>query len=166
LTATPAPDQLEDVARSLLQAADREGVRIAVAESCTGGLLAALLTDVEGLSHIFDRGFVTYSEVAKTDVLGLDPEHLKTEGAVSEWVAREMAKGALERSKASLAVAITGYAGPGEGEEGLVHTATARRRRHTIDILHHEAHYGSVGRAEIRARAAREALSLMRDALA
>jgi nicotinamide-nucleotide amidase len=161
---TPAPDALDRLAASVLKQAKGRGLRIATAESCTGGLLAALLTDIEGMSHVFDRGFVVYSEEAKTELLGLDPVQLEREGAVSEWAARAMAGGALSRSKADIALAITGFAGPGaeDEEEGLVHMAAARRGG---PIIHREAHYGPRGRAEIRARAAKDALGLMTAAI-
>jgi nicotinamide-nucleotide amidase len=163
---TPAPDELDRLAASALRQAEAAGLRIATAESCTGGLLSALLTDIEGLSHIFDRGFVVYAEKAKVELLGLDREKLKREGAVSKWAARAMAAGALTLSHADIAIAITGYAGPGEGEEGLVHIAVARRGETSSADWHREKHYGSVGRAGIRARAAADALSLLRSVIA
>jgi nicotinamide-nucleotide amidase len=157
---TPAPDDLDRLAASVLKQAKGRGFRIATAESCTGGLLAALLTDIEGISHVFDCGFVVYSEDAKIELLGLDPAQLEGEGPVSEWAARAMAKGALSRSKADIALAITGFAGPGaeDEEEGLVHMAAARREG---PVIHREAHYGACGRADIRARTAKDALDLM-----
>ena len=95
-----------------------KGLTIATAESCTGGMLAALLTDIEGAGRAFDRGFVTYSKGSKTELLGIDPELLERNDAVSETVARAMAEGALKRSEADIAISITGFAGPGApGEE-------------------------------------------------
>src|SRR5262249_45283856 len=141
-------------------------LRVATAESCTGGLLSALLTDIEGLSHVFERGFVVYAEEAKADLLGLDRRKLEQEGAVSEWAARAMAAGALDHSGADIAVAITGFAGPGEGEEGLVHIAAARRGKPRHAIRHCERRYGPIGRADIRARAAADAISLLNSIVA
>ncbi|MFZ1512267.1 MAG: CinA family protein, partial [Tabrizicola sp.] len=100
----------------LLARARGRGLRIATAESCTGGMVAVALTDVAGSSDVFERGFVTYSNAAKIEVLGVGPETLEAHGAVSEAVAREMAEGALARSRADLAVSITGIAGPGGSE--------------------------------------------------
>ena len=105
-------DHLTAVAR-LLDLARAQGVILATAESCTGGLIAGAITDVAGSSDVFDRGFVTYSNAAKIDMLGVRAETLKTHGAVSEAVALEMAAGALDRSRATLAVSVTGIAGPG-----------------------------------------------------
>src|SRR6059058_2400045 len=101
---------------------------IATAESCTGGMLAALLTDIQGASHGFDRGFVTYTKESKTQLLGIEPSLLDQNDAVSEVVARAMAEGALKRSSADIAIGVTGFAGPaGPGkEEGLVHFGLAR----------------------------------------
>jgi nicotinamide-nucleotide amidase len=161
MSETPAPDHLDRLAASALKAAEACGLSIATAESCTGGLVAALLTDIDGLSHAFERGFVAYAEQAKVEMLGLAPQKLKQEGAVSRWAARAMAEGALEHSQADLAVAITGYAGPGDGEEGLVHIAVARKGSAFPDIHHRERHYGPRGRVEIRARAAEDALLLL-----
>lgn len=126
--------------------------------------MAALLTDVPGLSHVFERGFVVYSKDAKCDLLGVARERVETCGAVSETVAREMAQGALRRSKADIVLAITGFAGPGDDdeEEGLVHFACARRNGQTC---HREEHFGPIGRQGVRIEALRTALSLMEDAL-
>ncbi len=165
MSETPAPDHLDRLAASALKAAGARGFSLATAESCTGGLLAALLTDVDGLSHAFERGFVVYAEEAKVDVLGLSPENLKQEGAVSRWAACAMAEGALAHSKADIAVAVTGYAGPGDGEEGLIHIAVAQRDAAGPDTHHLERHYGPKGRIEIRARAAEDALLLLCSAI-
>ena len=104
---------------------------LATAESCTGGLIAATITDIPGASDVFDRGFVTYSNAAKTAMLGVHPSLIEAHGAVSEEVARSMAAGAIANSTADLAVAVTGIAGPGGGSAakpvGLVHIAAARR---------------------------------------
>ena len=128
-TLEPAlPDHLDAQAERLMhRMCDREWT-VATAESCTGGMLAALLTDIEGAGHGFDRGFVTYTKEAKADLLGIERELLDHNDAVSEVVARAMAEGALQRSQADVAIAVTGFAGPaGPGcEEGLVHFALAR----------------------------------------
>lgn len=158
------PADVEATARSLLdQACDRE-ITLATAESCTGGLLAALLTDVEGCSHVFERGFVAYSKEAKSDMLGVPAALIDEEGAVSKAVALAMAEGALARSAADIVVAVTGFAGAGgSGDEaGLVHFACIRRGR---DPVHREEHFGDRGRAVIRVETARVALAMMADAL-
>ena len=129
-TLEPAlPDDLDERAERLMHAVCDRKWTVATAESCTGGMLAALLTDIEGASHGFDRGFVTYSTESKSELLGIDPDLLEKNEAVSEAVARAMAEGALNRSKAKVALGVTGFAGPaGDGcEEGLVHMALARR---------------------------------------
>jgi len=152
-------------ARALLAAARAGGLRIATAESCTGGLVAAALTDVPGSSDVFDRGFVTYSNPAKTAMLGVPEETLAEHGAVSEPVARAMAEGALARSQAGLAVAITGVAGPGASEakpEGLVWFAVAT----AAGVAAERRDFGPVGRAEVRRRSVETALELSLRALA
>ncbi|HYX93336.1 MAG TPA: CinA family protein [Myxococcaceae bacterium] len=125
------PDALLDQARALLSHCRSAGLKLAVAESCTGGLLCACLTEIPGSSDVFDRGFVAYSYAAKTDLLGVPKLLVEQHGAVSEQVARAMAEGALARSAADVAVAVTGIAGPGGGTPekpvGLVHFAAARR---------------------------------------
>jgi len=137
---------------------------IATAESCTGGMLAALLTDIEGAGHGFERGFVTYTKEAKSDLLGIPRELLDDNDAVSETVARAMAEGALARSRADLALAVTGFAGPaGENcEEGLVHFALARRNGNTV---HREAHFGAIGRGPVRVRSLKTMLEMLEDAV-
>ena len=123
------PSDVAEKAERLLALCRTRGMRVATAESCTGGLIAACLTDIAGSSDVVDRGFVTYANEAKRDLLGVPEELLMRVGAVSEEVARAMAAGALERSDAHLAVAVTGIAGPGGGTEskpvGLVHHACA-----------------------------------------
>lgn len=152
-------------ASAVLEACRSRGWRVATAESCTGGLVAALLTEVAGSSDVFERGFVTYANEAKADMLGVDPGAIAAHGAVSEPVARAMAEGAVARSRANLAVAITGVAGPGGGTTakpvGLVHLALARRGGPT---LHLERRYGDLARAEVRERAAADALALLFEA--
>ncbi|WP_210529291.1 CinA family protein [Rubellimicrobium arenae] len=159
------PKPLEDAITRILQKACDADLALATAESCTGGLLASLLTDVEGCSHAFERGFVVYTEDAKTQMLGVSPEMLEEHTAVSEPVARAMAEGALEHSPADIAVAITGYAGPAgeEAEEGLVHFACARRGR---DTIHREAHYGAIGRGGVRLKCLMTATEMIEEMLA
>jgi nicotinamide-nucleotide amidase len=153
---TPA---LEDQAADLLRAAESRKLRIVAAESCTGGALAALLTDVEGLSHVFERCYVSYSAEAKQQDLGVDASLIAREGAVSKAVAEAMASGALARSHADLAVAITGNAGPAgpNDEPGLVFLCAAAggRRRHE------EHHFGNLGRSEVRIRTLEAAIGLL-----
>ncbi|MCC5974297.1 MAG: CinA family protein [Rubellimicrobium sp.] len=151
-------------AQTLLARARAAGLRIATAESCTGGLVAGAITDVPGSSDIFDRGFVTYSNAAKTAMLGVTPETLATHGAVSEAVAREMAAGALAASDAQIAVAITGIAGPGGSEhkpEGRVCfglATTAGTRAETVE-------FGPLGRDAVRAASVARALDLLIEAV-
>jgi len=129
-TLEPAlPDHLDEQAERLMHRLCDRGLTIATAESCTGGMLAALLTDIEGAGRGFDRGFVTYTKDAKAGQLVIEPSLLDHNDAVSEVVARAMAEGALKRSRADIAIGVTGFAGPGGpgDEEGLVHVALARR---------------------------------------
>ncbi|MBA3527532.1 MAG: CinA family protein [Sphingomonas sp.] len=139
-------------------------LKVATAESCTGGMFAALLTDIEGCGHGFDRGFVTYAREAKSQLLGIEPELLECNEAVSEPVARAMAQGALARSQADLALGVTGFAGPaGNGcEEGLVHFALARKGGETI---HRVEHYGALGRGPVRVQSMRTMLDMLEQAL-
>ncbi|MCP8938179.1 nicotinamide-nucleotide amidohydrolase family protein [Alsobacter sp. SYSU M60028] len=141
------------------------GLRVATAESCTGGLVAGALTAVAGSSDVVERGFVTYSNESKTELLGVPAALIAAHGAVSEAVARAMAEGAVARSRADVAVAITGIAGPGGGSDakpvGLVHLAAARRGGATI---HLERRYGDLGRAGIREAAVADALDLLEKA--
>jgi nicotinamide-nucleotide amidase len=138
---------------------------LATAESCTGGMVAAALTDIPGASDVVDRGFVTYSNEAKTEMLGVPAGLIAAHGAVSEPVARAMADGALARSRAAVAVAITGVAGPGASErkpEGRVHFAAALRGGPT---RHLRRDYGAIGRAGVRARSTEDALQLLLELL-
>ena len=148
-------------AEQLLDRFRADGLRLATAESCTGGLIAAALTEVPGSSDVVDRGFVTYSNEAKRELLGVPEALLAEHGAVSEPVARAMAEGALARSVSDVAVAVTGVAGPGGGSAakpvGLVHLAAARRGGPT---LHQEQRFGDVGRREIRVLTVEAALAL------
>lgn len=153
------------LAQDIVTAYTARGWMIATAESCTGGLVAAALTDVAGSSDVFERGFVTYSNAAKQDLLGVLEETLAAHGAVSEDVAREMAEGALARSAVDLAVSVTGIAGPGGSEhkpEGRVCFGLARKGRATFVET---VEFGARGRAKVRAAARDHALALLAGAL-
>ncbi|MFD1795686.1 CinA family protein [Paracoccus aurantiacus] len=155
---------MSDAAR-VLEAARQRGVMIATAESCTGGLIAGALTEIAGSSDVFDRGFVTYSNAAKQQMLGIRADTLATHGAVSEAVAAEMAAGALARSDARLAVAVTGIAGPGGSEhkpEGRVCFGIADEDGVATETVE----FGAVGRAGVRAATVAHALRLLLDRLA
>lgn len=150
----------------LLAQARYWGLRIATAESCTGGMVAAALTDIPGSSDVVERGFVTYSNAAKKQMLGVREATLAAHGAVSEQVALEMAEGALAHSEADLAVAITGIAGPGGSEfkpEGRVCFALARAGQPTFCQT---VEFGAKGRARVRKAATDHALELLAAALA
>jgi nicotinamide-nucleotide amidase len=160
-----SPDLIEDAGRLIAMMRSRT-IKLATAESCTGGLIAAVLTEVPGASDVLDRGFVTYSNAAKVGMLGVDFDLIMQHGAVSAEVVRAMAEGALRCSAADVAVAVTGIAGPGGGTAekpvGLVHLAFAplppgRGLR--------VCRFGDIGRTEIRLATVREAFSLMREAL-
>ena len=164
-TLEPAlPDQLDEQAERLMHQLCDAGLTIATAESCTGGMLAALLTDIEGAGHGFDRGFVTYTKDAKAEQLGIVRAVLDKNDAVSEIVARAMAEGALNRSKADIAIGVTGFAGPGgpDQEEGLVHFALARRGKPT---LHRADHFGAIGRGAVRVKSLEAMLEMLEQAL-
>jgi nicotinamide-nucleotide amidase len=139
---------------------------LVTAESCTGGLIAAAITEIPGSSDVLERGYVTYSNPAKQTNLGVPPETIERYGAVSEQVARAMAEGALANSKAAVSVSVTGIAGPDGGSAekpvGLVHLAAARRGGPTI---HKEMRFGSPGRGEVRRRSVLTALALLNDLL-
>lgn len=153
------------IAREILDAAKAQGVMIATAESCTGGMVAAALTDIAGSSVVFERGFVTYTNRAKIEMLGVFPDTLAAHGAVSEQVAREMAEGALAHSGAALAVSITGIAGPGGSEhkpEGRVCFGLAQAGRMTGTETRE---FGAPGRDMVRAHARDHALGLLLRAL-
>jgi nicotinamide-nucleotide amidase len=163
-TLEPAlPQDLDRLAERWMRALCERGLKVATAESCTGGLLASLLTDIEGCGHGFDRGFVTYSKEAKAELLGIERSLLDQNDAVSEAVARAMAEGALKRSGADIAISVTGFAGPaGDGkEEGLVHfaLATPAASRHRVE------HFGAKGRGPIRIAALRVMLEMLDQAL-
>ena len=160
----PLPKDIDRLAQRLLRDACDRQVLLATAESCTGGLLASLLTDIPGLSLAFERGFVTYTDSAKHQMLGVPRRVLETDGAVSEASARAMAEGAITFSNADLAVSITGFTEGGPGQPaGLVHFACARRGGAT---LHRRETFGDVGRADVRLAALRVALKMMTDCLA
>jgi len=157
-TLSPAlPRDIEQLALDVLHRAVAARVTLATAESCTGGLLASLLTDVEGAGRCFDRAFITYTDDSKVDMLGVDRGILDREGAVSREAAEAMVCGALARSQANLAVAITGFAGAGApGEEaGLVFVGASRRSGQPHVTEHH---FGDIGRGEVRLKALRVAL--------
>ncbi|WP_306110504.1 MULTISPECIES: CinA family protein [Roseovarius] len=148
-------------AEAVLNAAKAAGLMVATAESCTGGMVAAALTDIAGSSAVVERGFVTYSNTAKQQMLGVRADTLEAHGAVSEEIAREMAEGALDHSEADVAVSITGIAGPGGSEhkpEGRVCFGLARVGRVTqVETVE----FGALGRAEVRAQARDHALDLL-----
>lgn len=159
-------DDLLSRAAALLDAYRRRGMKLATAESCTGGLVAALLTEIAGSSDVVERGFVTYSNEAKQELLGVTAPTLAAYGAVSEQTAREMAAGTLRNSRADVAVSVTGIAGPGGGSElkpvGLVHFACAGPGDRLVAV---ERRFGDLGRSQIRLAAVREALGLLAAAV-
>ena len=156
-------DQLRAAAVAVLHICRERKLLVATAESCTGGLVAACLTEIPGSSDVVDRGFVTYSNEAKQETLGVPAEILREHGAVSGATAEAMAQGAIAHSRAGLAVSITGVAGPGGGTPrkpvGLVHFGGATRDGR---LMHREQRYGDIGRSEIRRLAVLEALDLLR----
>lgn len=148
-------------AETLLDHARRAGVKIATAESCTGGLIAGALTEVPGSSDVVDRGFVTYSNAAKITMLGIAAATLEAHGAVSEHIAAEMALGALERSDADITVSVTGIAGPGGSEhkpEGRVCFGIARTGEPVFTMT---VEFGALGRSQVRKETVRHALALL-----
>jgi nicotinamide-nucleotide amidase len=155
-------DAVLHLAQSVLAEARGKRQMIATAESCTGGLIAAALTEIPGSSDVLDRGFVTYTNLAKTQMLGVPETLIARHGAVSEEVARAMAEGALAHSHADLAVSCTGIAGPGGATRGkpvgLVHLAAARKDETT---LHEECRFGTIGRDAVRMKAVENALKLL-----
>ncbi len=155
------PDDIEAQAAAVIAAASRRGWTVATAESCTGGLIAGALTAVAGSSAVVDRGFVTYSNAAKSEMLGVPGELIDTHGAVSEPVARAMATGARAKAGVTLAVSVTGIAGPGGGSGekpvGLVHFGCA-----TPDgVVHDRRLFGDIGREAVRLESVRVALGLL-----
>lgn len=160
------PAELTNRAARLLERLRERNLMLATAESCTGGLIAGLLTEIPGSSDVVDRGFVTYSNAAKTDMLGVPADLIGRHGAVSEEVARAMAEGALAHSQAHISVAVTGIAGPGGGSAekpvGLVHLAAAQAGG---AVLHREIRLGDIGRTSIRIETVGAALNLIEHLL-
>jgi nicotinamide-nucleotide amidase len=158
--------EIMDLAIDVLSACRERGELIATAESCTGGLVAGALTAIPGASDVFERGFVTYSNASKSEMLGVPVWLIERHGAVSEDVARAMAGGALTHSHANLAVAVTGIAGPDGGTAekpvGLVHFAAGRRDQ---PIVHERVLFGDLGRGEVQRRSVQQALKLLRSLL-
>src|SRR5215475_3988821 len=159
-------DALLEEARDLLEKARAKRLHIVTAESCTGGLIAGLLTEIPGSSDVVERGFVTYSNEAKEELLDVSPSLLETHGAVSEPVARAMAQGALKHARAERSIAVTGIAGPGGGTPskpvGLVYIAVARPEG---DVMVREYRFGDIGRDKVRLATVEKALGLLRDSL-
>ncbi len=151
-------------AKDLVERASAAGIVIATAESCTGGMISAAITDVTGSSRVLDRGFVTYSNAAKMDMLGVFAETLETHGAVSEQVAAEMAAGALKHSNATLTVSVTGIAGPGGSDfkpEGRVCFGIATQN----SVETQQIDFGPLGRAGVRSATVTHALELLMQKL-
>jgi nicotinamide-nucleotide amidase len=159
-----ADAQTQAAAIALLDICKARKLMVATAESCTGGLVAGALTDIAGSSAVVDRGFVTYTNEAKQQMLGVPAETLQAHGAVSRQTAEAMAKGVLQHSPADLAVSITGIAGPGGGTAekpvGLVHFAAAARIGR---LIHRERRFGDIGRAEVRRLSVLEALAMLTE---
>lgn len=158
------PADIEQKAQAIITDFTARGLKLATAESCTGGLIAGALTEIAGSSSVVDRGFVTYSNDAKIAMLGVRPETLAAHGAVSRETALEMARGAVSHSAADIAVAVTGIAGPSGGSAekpvGLVHLAAAGRNG---ALLHREMRYGDLGRDGVRLATVRTALALLEE---
>jgi len=156
-------DALLSEARDLLTAARQAKAHIVTAESCTGGLIAALLTEIPGSSDVVERGFVTYSNEAKQELLDVPEELLRVHGAVSELVCGAMAQGALKNARAEFSVAVTGIAGPGGGSPdkpvGLVYIAVASHAGH---VIVQECRFGDIGRSRVRLQTVEKAIELLR----
>ncbi|SKA33843.1 CinA family protein [Consotaella salsifontis] len=161
----PVQDKLRPAAETLVASFADAKLSIATAESCTGGMIAASITDIPGSSAVFDRGFVTYSNRAKIEMLGVEPTTLEKHGAVSEAVARQMAEGALRRSTADVTIAVTGIAGPDGGSAekpvGLVHFACADR----LGVIHRKMQFSEGNRDEIRRACVATAFMLLDECL-
>jgi len=159
-----ADRETQDAAIALLDLCKAKGLTVATAESCTGGLVSGALTDIAGSSAVVDRGFVTYTNAAKEQMLGVPGQTLKWHGAVSRETAEAMAKGVLAHAPVDLAVSITGIAGPDGGSAekpvGLVHFAAAARDGR---LIHRERRFGNVGRAEVRRLSVLQALGLLTE---
>jgi nicotinamide-nucleotide amidase len=160
------PDDLMHAAQLVIGEATARNIKIATAESCTGGLVAGLLTEIPGSSAVLERGFVIYSNRAKEEMLHVPGDLLADYGAVSEPVARALAEGALHESRANLSIAITGIAGPGGATGfkpvGLVHFASAKENR---SMRHEEHMFGDIGRTYIRLEAVRVAVRMLQEGL-
>ncbi len=155
------------IIKDVLDLARENGFMIATAESCTGGMIAAALTSIAGSSDVVERGFVTYSNQAKVEMLGVDDDLITLHGAVSEQVARAMCEGALKNSNANLTVSVTGIAGPGGGSKekpvGTVHVAVASEHSPTN---HYHLQFGDIGRDEIRHKTMLAAFSMLKEQMA
>lgn len=153
-----------EAAIRLLDICKRKNLTVATAESCTAGLVAGTLTEIPGVSSMLDRGFITYSNQAKQDMLGVSAETLRLHGAVSRETAEQMARGAIAHAPVDLAVSVTGIAGPDGGTEekpvGLVHFSAASRSGR---LIHVERRFGDVGRAEVRKRSVLQAFRMLHD---
>ena len=163
---SPFPFQVEELAAAIIDRYKGGGLMLATAESCTGGLIAAALTEISGSSAVVDRGFVTYTNEAKMDLLGVSPATLIRHGAVSRETALQMARGALYRSRAHVSVAVTGIAGPTGGlpekPVGLVHLAVQTK---SGLLLHREMRYGDIGRSGVRMSTLHTALDMLIEAV-
>lgn len=160
------PPEMEEKAAAIIAYCKACGLMVSTAESCTGGLIAGALTEIPGSSAVVDRGFVTYTNEAKAELLGVSAATLAAFGAVSQETALQMAHGALYRSRADVAVAVTGIAGPGGGSAekpvGLVHLAVRGR---TGKLIHREMRYGDIGRSEVRLATVSTALDMLMEAV-
>lgn len=156
------PADILALSEKIIREFSAAGLTVSTAESCTGGLIAGALTEISGSSAVVDRGFVTYTNTAKMEMLGVHDEALARFGAVSEETARQMVHGALFRSRAAVAVAVTGIAGPGGGSPekpvGLVHLAAKSRRG---ELLHRKMLYGDIGREQVRLATVATALEML-----
>jgi nicotinamide-nucleotide amidase len=157
-------DDIVEAAKRLMAVCKRKNLLVATAESCTAGLIAGTLSEVPGVSSILDRGYITYSNEAKRDMLGVPREVLEQHGAVSRQTAEAMVRGVLGCSRVDLAVSVTGIAGPDGGSTekpvGLVHFAAATR---TGKLVHAEMHYGDIGRANVRKRSVLQAFLMLHE---
>ena len=157
-------EDLRAAAKAVLDACGARGLKVATAESCTGGLVAGALTDIAGSSDVVDRGFITYSNQAKQQMLGVPAAIIEKHGAVSRETAEAMARGALGNADADLVVAVTGIAGPGGGSAdkpvGLVHFAAASR---SGTLKHAEKRYGELGRIGVRRKSVLQALMMLKN---
>jgi nicotinamide-nucleotide amidase len=157
-------DDIVEAAKRLLDICKRKNLTVATAESCTAGLVAGTLTEIPGVSSILDRGFITYSNQAKQDMIGVSAATLAAHGAVSRQTAEEMARGALVHAPVDLAVSVTGIAGPDGGSVekpvGLVHFGAASR---SGQFVHAEKRFGNIGRAEVRKQSVLQAFRMLHD---